>query len=55
MIDFLNVEFVMTFLIGLNESYSQIRVQILLIDPLPPIFPHHPRRKTKIHWIFTFY
>lgn len=25
MIDFLNVEFVMIFLMGLNESYSQIR------------------------------
>ena len=37
MIEFLNAEFVMTFLMGLNESYAQIRAQILLIDPLPPI------------------
>ena len=37
MIDFLNSEFVMTFLMTLNESYSHIRAQILLIDPLPPI------------------
>ena len=37
MIEFLNAEFVMTFLMGLNESYSQIRAQILLIDHLPSI------------------
>lgn len=37
MIEFLNAEFVMTFLMGLNKSYSQIKAQILLIDPLPPI------------------
>ena len=34
MIDF---EFVIIFLMGLNESYSHIRAQILLIDHLPPI------------------
>ena len=37
MIEFLNAEFVMTLLMGLNESYSQIRAQILLIDHLPSI------------------
>lgn len=28
---------IMMFLIGLNENFSNIRGQILLIDPLPPI------------------
>lgn len=37
MIVFLNAEFEMIFLMGLNESYSQFRAQILLIDPLPLI------------------
>ncbi|XP_073317219.1 uncharacterized protein [Primulina huaijiensis] len=32
-----NQECVMQFLIGLNESYGQIRAQILLVDPLPVI------------------
>ena len=27
----------MSFLMGLNDSFSQIRGQLLLIDPLPPI------------------
>ncbi|XP_075492392.1 uncharacterized protein LOC142530443 [Primulina tabacum] len=30
-------ECVMQFLMGLNESYAQIRAQILLVDPLPGI------------------
>lgn len=38
MIDLLNLEFVMTFLMGLNESYSQTRAQISLIDPLPSVY-----------------
>lgn len=33
----LDSEFVMTFLMGLNESYSAIRAQILLKSPLPSI------------------
>ena len=27
----------MSFLMGLNDSYVQVRGQLLLIDPLPPI------------------
>ncbi|XP_041025344.1 uncharacterized protein LOC121265732 [Juglans microcarpa x Juglans regia] len=30
-------DYVMRFLIGLNDSFSQVRGQILLIDPLPPM------------------
>lgn len=37
MIDHLESKFVMTFLMGLNESFRQIRAQILLINPLPAI------------------
>ncbi|XP_038896914.1 uncharacterized protein LOC120085123 [Benincasa hispida] len=37
MLEFLNVEFVMIFLMGLNKSYNQIRAQILLIDSLSAI------------------
>ena len=31
------MEYVMSFLMGLNDSYAQIRGQLLLMDPLPPI------------------
>ena len=31
------MEYVMSFLIGLNDSFAQIRGQLLLLDPLPPI------------------
>ncbi|XP_073036794.1 uncharacterized protein [Primulina eburnea] len=31
------MDYVMTFLMGLNDSFAQIRSQVLLIDPLPPI------------------
>ncbi|KAF5453072.1 hypothetical protein F2P56_028011 [Juglans regia] len=30
-------EYVMRFLMGLNDSYSHVRGQIILIDPLPPM------------------
>lgn len=30
-------EYVMTFLMGLNESYAQIRSQLLMLDPIPQI------------------
>ena len=30
-------ESVMKFLMGLNDSFSQVRTQVLLIDPLPSI------------------
>ncbi|XP_052205378.1 uncharacterized protein LOC127810140 isoform X2 [Diospyros lotus] len=32
-----HVEYVMSFLIGLNDSYAQVRGQLLLMDPIPPI------------------
>lgn len=35
--EFRQQEYVMKFLMGLDESYSSIRGQILLSDPLPPI------------------
>ena len=35
--DYLQTEYVLNFLMGLNESYTQIRGQILLMDPIPPI------------------
>lgn len=31
------VEYVLAFLMGLNESFSQVRSQVLLLDPLPSI------------------
>ncbi|PON58064.1 hypothetical protein TorRG33x02_291990 [Trema orientale] len=31
------MEYVMSFLMGLHDSFAQIRGQLLLIDPLPPI------------------
>ena len=31
------IEYVMSFLMGLNDSNAQIRGQLLLMDPLPPI------------------
>ncbi|XP_012831557.1 PREDICTED: uncharacterized protein LOC105952539 [Erythranthe guttata] len=37
LVDYYNQEQVMAFLIGLNESFSQTRGQILLMDPLPHI------------------
>jgi hypothetical protein len=34
---FFDQQYVFQLLIGLNEPFSHIRVQILLMDPLPPI------------------
>lgn len=31
------MEYIMSFLMGLNDSFSQVRGQILLMDPLPQI------------------
>ncbi|RVW24656.1 hypothetical protein CK203_082196 [Vitis vinifera] len=31
------MDHVIKFLIGLNDSYSQVRAQILMMDPIPPI------------------
>ena len=33
--DYQQQEYVMQFLMGLNESYGGIRGQILMLDPLP--------------------
>lgn len=30
-------EFVMKFLMGLNKSFAQVKTQVLLMDPLPPM------------------
>ena len=35
--DYQQQEYVMQFLMGLNESYGGIRGQILMLDPLPPV------------------
>lgn len=37
LLDHLDAEFVMTFLMRLNDSYAAIRAQILLMNPLPVI------------------
>ena len=34
---YFQIEYVMTFLMGLNDSFAQIRGQLLLLDPIPPI------------------
>ena len=31
------MEYIMSFLMGLNDSFTQVRGQLLLMDPLPPI------------------
>lgn len=31
------MEYVMFFLMGLHESFAQVRGQLLLMDPIPPI------------------
>ncbi|XP_062103351.1 uncharacterized protein LOC133814402 [Humulus lupulus] len=36
-LDFLNQEYVLQFLTGLNESFHAVRAQILLIDPFPSL------------------
>ena len=35
--EFQQQEYVMQFLMGLNESFVQTRSQILMMEPLPPI------------------
>ena len=35
--DHYQMEYIMSFLMGLNDSFSQVRGQLLLMDPLPPI------------------
>ncbi|KAL5557346.1 hypothetical protein UlMin_039582 [Ulmus minor] len=37
LMDYQQQEYVLQFLMGLNESFAQIRAQILMQDPLPPI------------------
>ncbi|XP_075478953.1 uncharacterized protein LOC142519815 [Primulina tabacum] len=34
---YIQMDYTMTFLMGLNESFTHIRSQVLLLDPLPPI------------------
>ncbi|XP_073023649.1 uncharacterized protein [Primulina eburnea] len=36
--EYFQMDFTMSFLMGLNDSFAQVRSQILLIDPLPPIY-----------------
>ncbi|XP_068645181.1 uncharacterized protein [Aristolochia californica] len=35
--DFHHMEYTMSFLMGLDDSFSQVRGQLLLMDPMPPI------------------
>jgi len=35
--DYQQQEYVMQFLMGLNESYAHVRGQILMLNPFPPI------------------
>jgi hypothetical protein len=37
LVEFMNKDHMITFLMGLNEQFSQVRGQILLMDPLPNI------------------
>jgi hypothetical protein len=37
LLNYLNMEYVLAFLMGLNESYSQVRGQVLLMDLVPLI------------------
>ncbi|KAL5579742.1 hypothetical protein UlMin_012184 [Ulmus minor] len=37
LMEFQNQEYVLQFLMGLNDSYSHVRAQILMLDPLPSI------------------
>lgn len=34
---YFQMDYVMSFLMGLNDSFAQIRGQLLLLDPIPPI------------------
>ncbi|XP_073138563.1 uncharacterized protein [Henckelia pumila] len=34
---FVQSEYTMAFLMGLNDSFAQVRSQVLLLDPMPPI------------------
>ena len=34
---YFQIEYVMSFLMGLNDSFAQIRAQLLLLDPIPPM------------------
>ena len=35
--DYQQQEYVLQFLMGLNESFTQVRAQVLMLDPLPSI------------------
>jgi hypothetical protein len=37
LLDYQHYEYVMKFLVGLNDSYASVRGQILLMEPLPSI------------------
>ena len=37
LVDYHHIEYVISFLMGLNDSFSQVRGQILLMAPMPPI------------------
>lgn len=37
LVDHYHIEYVMSFLMGLNDSLAQVRAQILMMDPIPSI------------------
>lgn len=37
LVDHYHTEYVMSFLMGLNDSFAQVRAQILMMDPIPSI------------------
>lgn len=56
LIENLNYEYVMIFLMGLINSYATVRAQILLMDPIPPngILLNCTRGAPTLSWTSNF-